>query len=207
MIKKKLLCSLLHRGFFFAKVYSMKLDPLFTVKENKLYKLDGTLIDKPFGEVCGLDCTVEKDSFCNIKIEQKVIEPESECYNEEFLAALRDYLKAMEEKNAFAVLSIVPGIDDSQKSKILSSGADCAEVEGYVACVKHTARRVKDCTSVAGVQLMDEFASDGDASKIALMIDELKVKHAQYVYFASKTVFEKAKTAGEEYSSVVVVVE
>lgn len=178
----------------------MKLDPLFEVKDSQLYTIAGDKVDFKFIDVKDIDSEKAdgENAFYNIIVDQKVIEPEAECYNEEYLAKLRDYLKAMEETKSYAALNVIPSA--------VSDKADSAETDSYVACVKHATRRVKDCENLAGVYLCDKFAKDGEAAKIALLIDELNVKHAQYVYFASEEVLAKAKDAGDEYSSKVALV-
>lgn len=171
----------------------MKLDPIFEVKNSQLFTVAGDKVDFKFTDVNDIDLQKADaaNAFYNIVVEQKTVEPEAECYNEEYLAKLRDYLKAMEETGCYAALHIVPS-NPSDK-------ADSPETDSYIACVKHATRRVKDCINLAGVYLCDKFAKDGDAAKIALLIDELNVKHAQYVYFAGSEVLAKAKEAGEEY--------
>lgn len=178
----------------------MKLDPLFLAKENQLYTIEGTKVELNFTDVNDISANVplQENSIYKIIVDQKMIEPEAECYNEEYLASLRDYLKIMEEKKVFAVLCVKPASS--------ADSVDSAEVESYTACVKHATRRVKDCVSLAGVWILDEYAASGDDAKISYLIDELIVKHAQYVYFASSDVLAKAKNTGEEYSSRIVLV-
>ncbi|WP_318663305.1 hypothetical protein [Treponema sp.] len=174
----------------------MKLDPLFSVKDNQLYTIAGDAkVELNFSDVndISVPCELNQKTIYKILVDQKTIEPEAECYNEEYLASLRDFLKIMEEKNVFAVLCVKP--------EAVSDSADSAEVESYTACVKHATRRIKDCVSLAGVWLTDEFAASGDDAKISYLIDELVGKHAHYVYFASEKVLAKAKNLGEEYSS------
>ena len=133
----------------------MKLDPIFTVKENKLYKIaDGSL--------------VSTDSLKQIQIPWSTVEMEDEIYNEEFLAVLRDQLKQMEAAGLFAVL--VPLVDKPLSTEEQS--------EYFINAFNHAARRVKDCTSVAGFELPSEL-KDKDG-----FIEKLAVKHAQYVYFS-----------------------
>ena len=77
--------------------------------------------------------------------------------NEEFLAALRNRLKEMEEKGQTAML--VPVCD----------GGDCKDVDAALeltAAYKHCARRVKDCQSVLGFGIPAVFA--GMAQRIAM---------------------------------------
>jgi len=132
----------------------MKLDPIFTVKEKKLYKLsDGSLVDTA--------------SLKKINIPWSTVEMEDECYNEEFLALLRDQLKKMEDAGLFAVL--VPLADKPMETP--------EQEEAFIKAFNHTARRVKDCVSVAGMELAPQLKD-----KQAFM-DTLAIKHAQYVYF------------------------
>ena len=134
----------------------MKLDPIFTVKNKKLYKIaDGSEVDT--------------STLKRISIPWSTVEMEDEIYNEEFLALLRDQLKKMEETGTFAVL--VPIAD-----KPLTNPE---EEEAFINAFNHTARRVKDCTSVAGIELVPQL-SDKQA-----FMDTLAVKHAQYVYFTT----------------------
>ena len=132
----------------------MKLDPIFTVKQNKLFKIaDGSEVDT--------------STLKRITIPWTTVEMEDEVYNEEFLALLRDQLKKMEETGTFAVLAPVADrpLDTPEKE------------EAFINAFNHTARRVKDCTSVAGFELAPELKSPQD------FMDTLAIKHAQYVYF------------------------
>ena len=58
-----------------------------------------------------------------------------------FLATLRDFLKVLEEKN----------IDCSDCPCV--SSLDEQTVMDFTACMKHTARRIKDCKTVIGFEL------------------------------------------------------
>ena len=132
----------------------MKLDPIFTVKNKKLYKIAD-------------NSEVDTSTLKRIDIPWSTVELEDEAYNEEYLAALREQLKAMEASETFAVL--VPIVD-----KPLETPED---EELFINAYNHTARRVKDCTSVAGLELVPQLKD-----KQAFM-DTLAIKHAQYVYF------------------------
>ena len=132
----------------------MKLDPVFTVKQNKLYKIAD-------------NSEVDVSTLKRIDIPWSTVELEDGIYNEEFLALLRDQLKKMEETGIFAVL--VPVADKPLET------AD--QEEAFINAYNHTARRVKDCTSVAGFELIPQLKAPQD------FIDTLAVKHAQYVYF------------------------
>ena len=132
----------------------MKLDPIFTVKNKKLYKIAD-------------DSQVDTSTLKRIDIPWSTVELEDEAYNEEYLAGLRDQLKAMEEAGTFAVL--VPVVDKALETP--------EQEELFINAYNHTARRVKDCTSVAGLELPSQLKD-----KQAFM-DTLAIKHAQYVYF------------------------
>lgn len=177
----------------------MKLDPLFQAKDNELYTIEGSKVELKFTEIKNIDspCDIAPDSICNVIVDQKVIETEPELYNEEYLAKLRDYLKAFEDKKIFAVLTVNP--------LETSDNADSPAVESYTSCVKHATRRIKDCESLCGVCIPDSYAKEGDAVKVSFLIDELVKKHGHYVYFASKDVLEKAEAVGKEYSDKIVV--
>ena len=135
----------------------MKLEPIFTVKENKLYKIDGMTL-------------VDPESLKRIDVPWSTVEMEEEMYNEEFLALLRQQLKALEEKGIFAV--IVPIVDKNLQNE--------EDEELFIKAFNHTARRVKDCTSLAGFELPSELKNQKD------FIDTLYVKHPQYVYFSKQ---------------------
>lgn len=95
------------------------------------------------------------------------VEGSPEEYNEEFLAKLRDNLKSLEEKKEFV---FIEPLFDKDGSK-----------EGFTAAMKHTARRIKDCTSVIGFALPEEILEEKD-----FYIEELSAKHAHYCFFCKK---------------------
>ena len=132
----------------------MKLDPIFTVKNKKLYKISD-------------NSEVDISTLKRIDIPWSTVELEPEAYNEEYLAQLRDQLKALEEAGLFAVL--VPVADKPLETP--------EQEELFINAYNHTARHVKDCVSVAGLELVPQLKD-----KQAFM-DTLAIKHAQYVYF------------------------
>ena len=140
----------------------MKLDPIFTVKENKLYKISD-------------NSAVDAAALKKIQIKWSEVELAEESYNEEYLANLREDLKAMDDAGTFAVL--VPVVDKPLESP--------EQTEAFINTFNHTARRVKDCESVAGFVLPEEIASKGFAagSPAQDFMETLAIKHAQYVYF------------------------
>ena len=133
----------------------MKLEPVFFVKENKLYKIEG---NSPFAA----------EQLQKIEILWSKVELEDEIYNEEFVASLRDDLKSLEVQGKFAVL--VPIIDKPLEN--------AEQIESFTNACNHTARRVKDCISVAGFEIPAEISDFQD------FIEILSKKHAQYVYFS-----------------------
>ncbi len=144
----------------------MKLDPIFTVKQNKLYKLaDNTLVDT--------------STLKRIEIKWSQVELADEAYNEEYLALLRDQLKAMENMGQFAIL--VPVVDKPLETP--------EQIELFINAYNHTARRVKDCVSVAGFELPALLTEKGFApgTPAADFMETLAIKHAQYVYFVKGT--------------------
>ena len=140
----------------------MKLDPIFTIKNNILYKIDD-------------NSQVATSTLKQIEIKWSTVEISDEAYNEEYLAQLREDLKSMEEAGTFAV--IVPVVDKPLESP--------EQTEAFINTFNHTARRVKDCESVAGFVLPEEIASKGFAagSPAQDFMETLAIKHAQYVYF------------------------
>ena len=132
----------------------MKLDPIFTVKNKKLYKLSD-------------NSEVDTSTLKRIDIPWSTVELEPEAYNEEYLANLRDQLKAMEEAGTFAVL--VPVADKPLETP--------EQEELFINAYNHTARRVKDCVSVAGLELVPQLKDKQG------FMDTLAIKHSQYVYF------------------------
>lgn len=132
----------------------MKLDPIFTVKNKKLYKIaDGSEVDT---------ATLKR-----IDIPWSTVELEDEAYNEEYLAGLRDQLKSLEAAGEYAVL--VPVVDKALETP--------EQEELFINAYNHTARRVKDCVSVAGLELPALLKDKG------AFMETLAIKHAQYVYF------------------------
>ena len=140
----------------------MKLDPIFTIKNNILYKIDD-------------NSQIATSTLKQIEIKWSTVEISDEAYNEEYLAQLREDLKSMEEAGTFAV--IVPVVDKPLESP--------EQTEAFINTFNHTARRVKDCESVAGFVLPEEIASKGFAagSPAQDFMETLAIKHAQYVYF------------------------
>ena len=160
----------------------MKLERLFEGKENRLYFLDGR--ELPVAETAAsaedlIHHTIMPDEkkALAVAVTWSLVGKDEDSYNEDFLAAFRDALKELEEKNLFAI--IVPVADcecktDSQKENLTLS-------------MKHCARRIKDCKSVIGFYVPFE----ADAS---FFMEELSAKHAHYVFFSNEESLLKDKT-------------
>ena len=146
----------------------MKLEPLFTSKDNSLFAIDGTAVST---ENCtplnAKDLTAssqlpaDNKSPLLVSISWEEIGLDETSYNEELLANLRDFLKVLDEENRFAI--IVP---EARKS-----GLTAAQKDNF------TASRIKDCKSVIGFAIPEE----ADA---ATFMEELSQKHAHYIYFS-----------------------
>ena len=112
----------------------MKLERLFEVKDNKLFKISG--------EEVALSSLIVKT------INWTSVENGPEEYNEEFLAKLRDELKGLESLNKFSFIEPVFDKD--------------GDIPSFVAAMKHCARRIKDCISVVGFAIPEEAVAEKD---------------------------------------------
>ena len=139
----------------------MKLDPLFTINNNKLCNISD-------------NSEVDMSTIKRIELPWTTVELESESYNEEYLANLRDQLKEMEENNTFAI--IVPIVDKHIEEDEDSENSE----EAFINACNHSARRIKDCVSVVGFEIPVEV-QDPQAFR-----DTLNKKHSQYIYFTKK---------------------
>ena len=122
----------------------MKLSPLFNVKNNQLYKIaDNSAVELKYVPcISAKALTYNTNPYFFIEIPWSLVEIESELYNDDFLAGLRDFLTKFEEKDQFAIIRPV-------EDKPLSSED---EVEAFIAAFNRTATRIKDCTkSLAGL--------------------------------------------------------
>ena len=139
-------------GIFYFKGNKMKLERLFEVKESKLFTVAGEAV------------SVVGKAFA---VKWSDVEGNPEEYNEDFLAKLRDDLKALEAKKEFVFIE--PVCDKN------------AGYEQFTAAMKHCARRIKDCVSVIGFAIPLEILANK-----AFYIDELSAKHAQYCFFCKE---------------------
>ena len=162
----------------------MKLEPLFFIKQNNLYKIQTQekVELSNFQNVSYQEFTQNplSNDFVKIDINWSAIELDDEVYNEELLAQLRDNLKKLDEKNHFVIIN---PIADKQISSY-----DDADL--FINACNHMARRIKDCESVIGLELPDQiFAQDAAAD----FMDTLSKKHANYVFFANNSNESKVK--------------
>ena len=136
----------------------MKLEPLFFIKQNNLYKIQTQekVELSNFQTVSYQEFTQNplSNEFVKIDINWSAIELDDEVYNEELLAQLRDNLKKLDENNHFAIIN---PIADKQISSY-----DDADL--FINACHHMARRIKDCESVIGLELPDQiFAQEAAA--------------------------------------------
>ena len=171
----------------------MKLEPLFFIKQNNLYKIQTQekVELSNFQTISYQEFTQNplSNEFVKIDINWSSIELDDEVYNEELLAQLRDNLKKLDENNHFAIIN---PITDKQISSY-----DDADL--FINACNHMARRIKDCESVIGLELPDQiFAQDAAAD----FMDTLSKKHANYVFFANNSNESKVKQLAdtEEYA-------
>ncbi len=157
----------------------MKIEAQFLCKNSRLYTLDGSevLLDEtvyiPAEDFISL--TAEENKFYGIRIPFTKIGTDEDSYNEEFLASLRDALKELEEKSAFAF--IIPVCDETLTEETR---------ENFTASYKHCARRIKDCKNLMG------FAVPPEADE-ETFVEELSKKHDHYVFFTEKDKSEFVK--------------
>ncbi|HAH60932.1 MAG TPA: hypothetical protein DCL73_02395 [Treponema sp.] len=144
------------------------------IRTDNLVRVDAASIDAE--ALSSIEFAAEftgcRSALLGLCLAWKTVEITPEVYNEEFLAALRDFLKNIEASDVYAV--ILPETD----------GTACgAALEQYTAAMVHAARRIKDCESVIGFSLPPELAADGEAA--SSFMNAMAVKHAQYVYFSA----------------------
>ncbi len=148
----------------------MKLEAKFYSEKNSLYFLDGTEFDALKSVVLAPSSCAGADdpkTLYRVAVQWTQVGLDEDSYNEEFLAKFRDDLKSLEEKNVFVLVE--PEVDSPADTPV--------KKEELTASFKHCARRIKDCTSVAGFAIPAE--SDAD-----FFLEELSAKHKHYVFFS-----------------------
>lgn len=183
----------------------MKFEPLVKVQENKLFKIsDNSEVTTENLNIVQLSDNIKDEKLppenvlSAVVCPWKKIELGEDNYNEELLAGLREYLKNLEEAGKFAF--VVP--------QVQKSFGDADEADSFIKAMVHTARRIKDCTSVLGFAVAAELMEKDAGKKLdenswsQWFIDEMNVKHGHYVYFAGKANVKKyglvAKTVTNE---------
>jgi|GEM_PF-323216 len=193
----------------------MRLEAEYTAKDNRLFTLDGKeilLADMMRAEaamICGKELEpgarrkmISELTASNYKplcvyLPWFLVEASPETYNEALLASLRDFLKEIETDNLHAIIVPQPD-DDSSPVPLIHYGKLVPESASlFTAAMKHTARRIKDCSSVIGFAIPRELLLNGLASgsPASVYMSELAEKHEQYVFFASQADILAAKCA------------
>lgn len=166
----------------------MKFEPKVISKNNKLYRLsdDKELSLLKLNVIDAGNASVEtpvasdKETVTAVKITWKQVELSDGNYNEELLAALRDFLKKLEEAGQFAFI-----LPDAEKSF-----DDADQADSFIKAMVHAARRIKDAESVVGFAIAgallekDKGSSLDENSWTQWFVNEMNVKHGHYVYFA-----------------------
>ncbi len=177
----------------------MKFDPLVKSQNHDLFLLkDNSHLEiLKSNTICDFENknVNELPQVSIVKISQKDIELSLGEYNEDFLAKLRDFLKILEENNKFAFI----------KAESNQEINDADSAENFISALVHTARRIKDATSVIGFEIPeailknDKNANLDENSYSFWFISEMNKKHSHYVYFADGDIlkelnlFEKAQ--------------
>lgn len=164
----------------------MKVSPLFTAENGFLVRIaDGMKIDTSSVNVVPVEKIVSGETgapelLTAVSLPWGTVELEPGVYNEEVLASLRGYLKALEPGGNCALI-------------IFSAGRDISDSDAagsFIQAAVHTARRIKDCACAAGFSVAPELlrkdsgGGTAEGSWTRRFMDEMSVKHPQYVYFA-----------------------
>lgn len=163
----------------------MKFDARFGSKHGKLYTLktgaeadtnalipfDSSVLSGASPESAEAEArrfSHDADKIIAVYVPYRAVEISENAYDEMYLAALRVFLKGIEESGIYAV--VVP-ISDGECGAGQLTQAMC-----------HTARRIKDCVSVIGFAIPDTLTE----SEAAAFIDAMSAKHTHYVYFSNR---------------------
>lgn len=174
----------------------MKLEPFFTVKDNNLIRIaDNQTVDISNLPVISSDKLVfNANPFFIITLPWSKIEIESELYNEEYLAQLRNFLKQFEEKKQYVIIK--PIIDKTFETE--------EQIENFITTFNHTARRLKDCISLIGMELSENILAKGlsQTSPAANFMETLAIKHAQFIYIANRKIIKEDSNNIQLLSSI-----
>lgn len=147
---------------------SMKLEALVKSVNNGLCFLDGKNIVVDMEKKCSLgDMAKTPDQLFFMDMPWECVGMDEDSYNEDFLAQTRDALKTLDESTTVVAINPV-----TQKIPQTPS-----EKESFVASMKHSARRIKDCKNVVGYVIPDFVDQD-------FFMEELSAKHKHYVFFS-----------------------
>lgn len=156
----------------------MRQEPLFTTDGKNIFDNQNNIkkfkIGYDFSQNNDYDLIIHKVLWSEVEIAE-------DSYNEEFLASLRDLYKEAEFKNLYVIIEAIanqPSWIDSNYSK--------ADIDyHFTQALKHTARRVKDCTNVLGLYLGNSDFLDFSRTYFQQnFYDELSKKHKHYIFFA-----------------------
>lgn len=152
----------------------MKIQAKFSCSDNKLFFIENNS-EYPVNGAVSVSSVepgqAKADTLYAVNVTFSGVGKNEDSYNEEFLAAFRDWLKELEEKNSFAY--IVPDSEGELEGSVK---------EDFVASMKHCARRIKDCENVIGFAV----PSQADAE---FFMEELSAKHKHYVFFSDNREF------------------
>ena len=153
--------------------------------EADYYAKDGVLCKKDGADFSAIkklvlaDKKIQESLFTDFSLKELIMlvfpvtfaSTDAENFDEAFLADLRSALKQLEPSGKTVIFSV--------SGKI--TGAD------EPAVFYHIARRIKDCTSVAGLCFSEGTTKDA----AVVIISALQKKHPEYVYFtADKSLYE-----------------
>ena len=148
----------------------MKFEAKFVLNDGAIFDLDGKKFElssqkydgEKFGEIENIS---DSSAIHIIEVSVSRVGLDEDSYNESFLAALRDSLKILEEKNVYVLV------------KPLSNKETLSEIEkeAFTASFKHCMRRIKDCESVIGMIVPSCVDRD-------YFVGEIQPKHAHYIF-------------------------
>lgn len=147
-------------------------------KISDLFLADGKFSGASLGGV-----TADADFVVRVAVAFQTVMLADGGFDESFLANLRTFLKKLEAAGGWAVIAFAESAENCASDKNCVTDAnscDSAISEIAIAAISHTARRVKDCAAVIGVEIPENF-SDAD---ITALKTELHRKHQHYFYFS-----------------------
>jgi len=208
----------------------MKIKPAITIQDRQIFNKNGEPVNLRGFTIDNNSCASEAslqiigddfdDTFSDIKsrgcsmvrcvVYWDVVEPEEGCFNEEYLAKLRNGIKEAEKNDllvylvpkAFSNNKMFWGRNTYPADKIIDDEpAGMYYVRQFTAAMNHLARRIKDCENVIGFSIPDCYSELYNSSAETnnslkpdlvhqfgvLFITELRKKHPQYYFIAEET--------------------